>query len=224
MKLLLIEDEVKLASAFKKGLKQEGYTVDMVHDGQEGLDLIEINHTEYDLVILDVLLPNKNGYEICQELRKQNIAIPIILMTAKDSVTDKVMGLDCGADDYMVKPVSFIELLARIRSLLRRPKDTCVTSITIKDFVIDPNAKEVTKNGKKIHLTAKEYSILEYLMRNAGKVISREMLMAHTWDDSFDSFSNVLDVHIANLKKKIDTSKRVSLIESVRGAGYKINK
>ena len=224
MKILIVEDEVKLAETLKRGLVQNGYAVDIVHDGQAGLDQIEISYEEYDLVILDIMLPHKNGFDICKTTRSQGITIPIIMLTARDSISDKVMGLDSGADDYVIKPFEFKELLARIRSLLRRPKNICLTLLKIGGITLDPGARIVVRDGKNIKLTTKEFAILEYLMRNSGMVLSREMILAHVWDQAFDSFSNVVDVHIANLKKKIDDPKYATFIEAVRGSGYRLRK
>lgn len=223
MRLLIIEDEVKLALSLKRGFSQNGFAVDLIHDGQEGLDEIEINHDDYDLIVLDINLPNKNGFEICESVRKQKITTPIIMLTAKDTTSDKVQGLNSGADDYLVKPFEFAELTARVNSLLRRPRNICHMKIKVKDLTLDPSAKRVWRGNNEIRLTAKEFAILEYLLRNLGKVISREQILSHIWDQSFDSFSNVIDVHIANLKKKIDNPKYEKLIQSVRGSGYRIN-
>lgn len=224
MKLLIVDDEVKLALSLKRGLEQAGFAVDVVYDGQEGLDQIEISHEDYDLVVLDNMLPHKNGFEICKEIRSQQITLPILMLTARDSLSDKVQGLDSGADDYLIKPFEFNELLARIRSLFRRPKTVCLTKITHQGVTLDPGAKTVSKEGILIQLTAKEFSILEYLMRNAGTVVSREMILTHVWDQAFDAFSNVIDVHMTNIKKKINTKKYEHIIETVRSAGYRFNK
>ncbi|MEK7165793.1 MAG: response regulator transcription factor [Patescibacteria group bacterium] len=224
MKLLIVEDEVKLAETLKRGLEQNGYAVDVVHDGQEGLDQIEISYVDYDLVVLDIMLPHRNGFDICQTIRGQGITIPIIMLTARDSLSDKVMGLDAGADDYVIKPFAFQELLARVKSLLRRPRDVCITKLKYGELSLDPSSRTVFNDDKSVKLTAKEFAILEYLMRNAGKVISREMILSHVWDQAFDSFSNVVDVHIANLKKKIDKPKYETFIEAVRGSGYRFRK
>lgn len=224
MKFLLVEDEVKLAMSLKRGLEQNKYAVDVVHDGQEAMEQIEICNDEYDLIILDIMLPSKNGIEICKEAREQQITTPIILLTARDSLSDKVQGLDSGADDYIVKPVEFAELLARVRSILRRPKTACLTKIISGGLVLDPAGREVYLDGKNVNLTSKEFAILEYLMRNAGIVLNREQILSHVWDQSFDSFSNVVDVHIASLKKKIDNRKDDKYIETVRGTGYRFKK
>lgn len=222
MRILLVEDEVKLAEAFKIGLEKSGYAVDLAHNGFTALETIEINHEDLDLIVLDVMLPEKNGFEICKEVRLKKIATPILLLTAKDAVSDKVIGLDSGADDYVVKPVAFAELLARIRSLLRRPQTLNPTKMQVRDIVLDSSTRVVTKNNVVVRLTSKEFAILELLMRRPGNIVSRESILSHVWDQSFDSFSNVVDVHIANLKRKLDNSKRETYIESIRGSGYRL--
>lgn len=224
MKLFIIEDEIKLALSLKRGLEQQGFAVDVTHDGQEALDQIEINHEEYDLIILDNRLPSKNGFEICAAIRKQHITTPIIMLTASDSLSDTVIGLNTGADDYISKPYSFSELLARIRSLLRRPKGVCMSELTFGEVSLNPAARTVSVCNKHVHLTSKEFAIVEYLMRNAGVTVSRETILSHVWDQAFDSFSNVVDVHITNIKKKIDLSKHETHIQTIRGSGYRFNK
>lgn len=224
MKLLLVEDETKLALSLKRGLKQNGFAVDLVNDGLEAQNEIEVNHRDYDLVILDIMLPSRNGIDICRSVREQKITVPIILLTAKDSLNDKVIGLDSGADDYIIKPASFTELLARIRSILRRPAATCLAKLTCGRLTLDPGTHKVYYGKKLINLTLREFAILEYLMRHPGILLSRETILSHVWDQSFESFSNVVDVHIASLKKKIGNQKYEIFIESVRGAGYRFKK
>lgn len=224
MQILIIEDEVRLAQTVKRGLKQKGFSVVMIHDGEEGLEEIEINHQEYDLIILDVNLPNKNGLDICKSVREQDIKTPIIMLTAEDTVVDKVTGLNCGADDYLVKPFSFVELLARIKALLRRPSAVCLTQLKAGMVSIDPIGKKVWYKNKEVNLTSREFSLLEYLIRNKGRAIPREELLSHVWDQSFDPSSNIVDVHITNLKKKLSSnSTNEQTVKTIRGYGYRID-
>lgn len=224
MKILVVEDEVKLAQSLKKGLENKGFAVDMVYNGQEAMDTIEISHDDYDLVILDFMLPDKNGIEICRSARSQGLTIPIIMLTAKDSVSDRVMGLDSGADDYLIKPFDFEELVARVKTLLRRPSQVCLTKFQSGNLTLDPTSQKVFLSGKEVKLTPKEFALLEYFMRNTGMVLTREMILSHIWDQSFDSFSNVIDVHIAGLKKKLRQKSDEKYIETVRGSGYRFKK
>lgn len=220
MQILIIEDENKLALSVKRGLEQEGFGVMIVNDGMEGLEEIEINYTEYDLVILDINLPSKNGIEICKAVREQDIKIPIIMLTANDTVEDKILGLNSGADDYLVKPFSFLELLARIKSLLRRPNAVCFTKMAVGNLVIDPTNQRVWIVNREVNLTTREFALLEYLARNKGRIVPREDLLSHVWDQSFDPNSNVIDVHMTNLKKKLGCD---NIIKTIRGSGYRID-
>lgn len=222
MKLLIIEDQESLAKLLKRGLEAEGFTADFVTDGEAGKKRLDMHHDDYSLVLLDLMLPKKGGMEICQDIRRQGISIPIIMMTAKDGIGDITLGLDSGADDYIVKPFSFEILLSRIRAILRRPKKTLPTELRIKNMTLNPIAKKVRKGEEEIKLTLKEFGILEYLMRNPGIVLTREQILSNSWDFSFDSFANVVDVHITNIRKKIG-DKRGDIIETVRGVGYRIN-
>lgn len=224
MKIILIEDEEKLARTLKKGLEQEGYAVDCFFDGQTGQLQIEINHEDYDLVILDIMLPKTSGIEVCKNIRNQGISLPVLMLTAKDSMEDKVIGLDSGADDYLIKPFAFEELLARIRALLRRPNNLLPAVLEVKDLVLNPATKKVYRDSQEILLTTKEFSLLEYFMRNAGQVLTREQILNRLWDFGFDSFSNIVDVHIKNLRKKIDHGNPEKLLQTVRGAGYRLKK
>lgn len=224
MQILIIEDEVRLAQTVKRGLKQNGFSVVMIHDGQEGLEEVEVNHQSYDLIILDIHLPHKNGIDICRAIRSQNIKIPIIMLTAQDTVLEKVEGLNSGADDYLVKPFSFMELLARIKSLLRRPATVLLTKLTASRVSIDPTNKETWCDNNLVSLTSREFALLEYLIRNKGRVVPREELLSHVWDQSFDPASNVIDAHMANLKKKLNShSTDDSIIKTIRGSGYRID-
>jgi heavy metal response regulator len=218
MRILVIEDEKKVARFIKRGLEEAGYLVDAAEDGEEGLYLAEID--DYDLIILDLVLPRKSGLDVCRQLREQNIKVPVLILSARDSVEDKVAGLDMGADDYLTKPFAFSELLARVRALLRRGETLVPLKLSIEDLVMDTVTHTVTRAGKEIKLTSKEYSLLEYFMMNQGKVLTRTMLSEHVWDYTFDTFSNVIDVYINYLRNKIDRDFEPKLIHTVRGVGY----
>ncbi len=222
MRILIIEDEEKLAQALKKGLEKEGYAVDYILEGEAGQRRIEISHGDYDLVVLDLMLPKKDGFEICRAIREQNITIPILVLTARDATDDKVSALDSGADDYLVKPFSFEELNARVRALLRRPDQTLPVELQIKDLTLNTATRKSHRKGKEIPLTLKEFGLLEYLMRHPNQVLTREQILDHLWDFAFDSFSNVIDVHMKNLRKKIDSHHHDKLLETIRGVGYRI--
>ena len=218
MRILVIEDEKKVADFIKRGLKEEGYAVDVAYDGQEGSFMAATN--EYDVLILDVMLPKIDGITLCKKLRQEKISIPILMLTAKDTIRDTVLGLDSGADDYLSKPFDFDELLARIRALLRK-KDRCpATKLQRGDLALDTITHKVTRADREIILTAKEYALLEYLMRNAGAVLTRTMISEHVWDINFDTFTNVIDVYINFLRNKIDRGQKKKLIHTLRGRGY----
>lgn len=218
MRILVVEDNVRLAGYIKKALQQKSYSVDLAHDGSTGEDNARTEN--YDLIILDIMLPGKDGLSVCQTLRTEDITTPIILLTARGELDDKVVGLDCGADDYLIKPFEIAELLARIRALLRRPKQKTAEILEIGDIKLDNSKFEVKKSGLKLSLTLKEYAILEFLIRNKGQAISREQILDHCWDHTFDSFSNIVDVYIKQLRKKLGNE---SSIQTIRGVGYKIN-
>jgi heavy metal response regulator len=220
MRILLVEDEKKVASFIKKGLEEEFYTVDVAYDGKEGLRLAVTE--EYDLIILDIMLPFKDGFMVLKELRNEKISIPVLFLTAKDTLSDKVQGLDSGADDYLPKPFAFEELLARVRALLRRTTAEKNLVLKVLDLSLDIQTHSVTRNNTEIQLTPKEYSILEYLLRNKNRVISRTMLSEHVYDYHFDSDTNVIDVYINKLRNKIDKGFDVSIIHTIRGVGYMI--
>ena len=222
MKVLIVEDEEKLACAINRGLKQEGYAAECIYDGEEAQVLLETQREDFDLVILDVMLPKKDGITLIKELRRKNINIPVIMLTARDASEDKIHGLDSGADDYLVKPFEFGELLARVRALLRRPATLVGTEIKIKDLKIDLAKRRVFRGNREILLTSKEFLLLAYLGRNAGAVLTREQIIAHLWDFAYEGFSNLVDVHIKNLRKKIDPGAEQKLLETVRGAGYRL--
>ncbi len=224
MRILIVEDEEKLALSLKKGLEKEGFAVDYIMDGDAGERRIIISHKDYDLIILDLMLPGKDGFQICRAVREQQINVPILVLTARDATDDKVAALDAGADDYLVKPFSFEELMARTRALLRRPEQTLPNELVVHDLKLDTTTRKVTRKGKEINLTLKEFNLLEYLMRNADQVLTREQILDHLWDFAFDSFSNVVDVHVKNLRKKIDCTYHEKLLETIRGVGYRIKR
>ena len=218
MKILVVEDEEHVAHFIQKGLKEEGHAVDVSHDGEDGGFLAEIN--DYDLILLDIMLPKKNGIAVCREIRDRGVITPVLMLTARDSVEDRVRGLDAGADDYLVKPFAFEELLARVRALLRRRSETKTPILTMADLELNPMSRKVTRAGKVIRLTTKEYALLEYLMRNPNKVLSRTLIGEHVWDMNFDPESNVIDVYVSHLRAKIDKGHDVQLVHTLRGQGY----
>ncbi|MBF0512034.1 MAG: response regulator transcription factor [Candidatus Omnitrophica bacterium] len=222
MRILVIEDEVKIAQFIKRGLKEEGYAIDTAQDGQEGYSLAGSN--EYDAIILDLMLPKMDGLTLCKTLRKEGNQTPIIMLTAKDTVKDKVKGLDSGADDYLAKPFAFEELLARLRVMLRKKDGRLQTQLKVDDLTMDLLTHQVTRGGREIELTVKEYALLEYLMRNAGNIVTRTMISEHVWDINFDTFTNVIDVYINYLRNKIDSDYSDKLIHTVRGKGYLLKK
>ena len=222
MKILVVEDQENLAKLIKNGLVAEGFTVDYVLDGETAQRRINSHHKDYAIVVLDLMLPKKSGLEVCKEVREKGIDIPILMLTAKDGSKDVARGLNVGADDYLAKPFSFEVLIARIGALLRRPKETLTLELTAKGLVLNPTTKKVYKKKKEIKLTLKEFSLLEYLMRNINQAVSREQILSNIWDFAFDSLANVVDVHITNIRKKIGDRKGL-LIETVRGVGYRIS-
>ncbi|MCA9403597.1 MAG: response regulator transcription factor [Candidatus Omnitrophica bacterium] len=221
MRILLVEDEPRMASFIRKGLKQENYCVDLVADGISALQ--EAEASDYDLIILDIMLPGRDGIYVCRELRKRGLNTPILLLTARDAVEDKVQGLDNGADDYLTKPFSFEEFLARVRSLIRRDSQRKVTRIRIADLELDQLSHEVSRAGTKIPLTAKEYALLEYFMLNPNRVLTRAMLMEHVWDRNFDTLSNSIEVYINFLRKKIDKKFSQPLLHTLYSRGYMLS-
>jgi len=218
MRILIVEDEKKVAGFIKKGLEEETYAVDVANDGEEGFHLADMN--QYDMIILDVMLPKMDGLEVLTRLRDKKVSTPILLLTAKDAVDDKVTGLNKGADDYLTKPFAFSELLARIRSLLRRGQSETQTELKVGDLCLDMVSHKVSRGGEEIELTGKEYSLLEYFMRNEGKVLTRTMIAEHVWDYNFDTFTNVIDVYVNHLRKKIDKKYPAKLLHTLRGVGY----
>src|SRR5216684_6673296 len=220
MRILVIEDNHRLNGSLASSLTHEGYSVDSAYDGQEGQDLAEM--TAYDLIILDILLPKKDGLEVCRNLRRRRIHTPILLLTARDAIDDRVQGLDCGADDYLVKPFAFAELLARIRALLRRGKAEPALRLSCDELEIDMVTRAVTRSGQPLDLTAREFDLLEYLLRNQGRVVSREMLAHEIWKETarHTPLDNVIDVHIARLRRKVDDPFAKKLLHTVRGVGF----
>ncbi|MDE2027735.1 MAG: response regulator transcription factor [Candidatus Omnitrophica bacterium] len=222
MRILVIEDEVKIAQFIKRGLKEEGYAVDVAVDGEEGHFMLSSN--DYDAIILDLMLPKIDGLTLCRRLRQEGDQVPIIMLTAKDTVKDKVKGLDMGADDYLPKPFAFEELLARVRVLLRKKDSRVQTQLRVDDLCLDLLTHKVTRSEKDIDLTVKEFALLEYLMRNAGNIVTRTMISEHVWDINFDTFTNVIDVYINYLRNKVDSGFDNKMIHTVRGKGYLLKK
>jgi heavy metal response regulator len=221
MRVLVVEDEPGIADFLDRGLREAGYSVDIARDGEEALHWPEA--ADFDLIVLDVMLPRVNGIEVCRRLRQRGMRTPILMLTARDTVEDRVTGLDSGADDYLVKPFAFAELLARVRALSRREPALLGTILEVGDLQLDTLTHRVTRGGSEVELTAKEFSLLEYLMRNPDRVLSRTLIAEHAWNYDFDNVTNVIDVHIKNLRKKIDGGSDERLIQTVRGAGYRIS-
>ena len=218
MRILLVEDEPSAALMLAKGLREEAYAVDVAADGERALELAFVN--DYDLIMLDVMLPRKGGFEVCRELRAAGSAVPVLMLTARDAVEDRIAGLDSGADDYLPKPFDFEELLARVRALLRRRPALLPAVIEVADLSIDTRARSVSRGGAHVDLTAKEYALLEYLARRAGEVVSRADITEHVWDETHDPFSKVIEVFIQRLRRKVDDGRARKLIHTRRGEGY----
>ncbi len=218
MRILVVEDDRKVAGFIRKGLREEGYAVDVASDGETGLAMgLDRLH---DVIVLDVMLPGMPGFQVVRELRQAKVTTPVLLLTARDAVEDKVQGLDAGADDYLTKPFAFAELLARIRALLRRGTAARAPLLQVADLTLDPATRTVTRGREAISLTNREFALLEYLMRSAGRVLTRTMIAEHVWDYSFDSGTNVIDVYVNYLRKKIDAGRERKLIHTIRGVGY----
>ncbi len=220
MRILVVEDEHRIARAIKEGLEQETYAVDVEFDGESGYGAASAE--AYDLIILDVMMPGMNGYEVCAKLRADGQHTPIIMLTAKDQSKDVVKGLDTGADDYLAKPFSFEVLLARVRALLRRPKQSLGESLDVGDLSLNTTTKQVIRAGQSIQLSSKEYALLEYLMRNQGRILSKNNIISHVWDFDADILPNTVEVFMTYLRGKIDKPFKSSLLQTVRGFGYKI--
>ncbi len=222
MRILIVEDEHKIATSLKKGLELEGYTVDVAFEGIEGYDMAST--VSYDVIVLDRMLPEMEGSLICQKLRQENVHTPILMLTAKGELSDKVEGLDKGADDYLVKPFAFAELLARIRALTRRPKDSFTTHLSYNGLQLNPTTFEVTRDGELIKLSRREFSLLEYLLRHSGRIVTKDQIIEHVWNYDADILPNTIEVYIGYLRQKIDKKfpDKASLIHTVRGFGYKL--
>jgi len=218
MRVLLVEDDPRIARFVSQALREQSYAVDLTADGEDALYKASIN--DYDAVILDIMIPGRDGFEVCRELRAEGLTVPIVMLTARDSVQDRITGLDTGADDYLTKPFEVSELLARLRALLRRGHVIRPATITIADLVIDTRAHRVTREDRNIELTAKEYALLEYMARERGRVLTRAEIAEHVWDENFDPLSNLIDVNINRLRRKIDDHFSPPLIHTRRGEGY----
>jgi heavy metal response regulator len=218
MRILVVEDERKVARFIERGLKEERFAVDVAPDGEEGLFRAQSN--DYDLIVLDVLMPKKDGFQVLRELRDAKCRARILMLTARDSVEDRVRGLEGGADDYLIKPFAFAEFLARVRVLLRRGKESGPLILRAVDLTLDLKSRKVTRAGKPVTLSAKEFGVLEYLLRHPDEVVTRTQLAEHVWDENFDSFSNVIDVTVYHLREKVDRDFKPALIHTVRGVGY----
>jgi DNA-binding response OmpR family regulator len=219
MRILVAEDERKVASFIRQGLEEEGYAVDVASDGAAAVDLA-LGGASYDLIVLDVMLPKRDGFAVLRALREQRMATPVLMLTARDRVTDKIAGLDLGADDYLTKPFAFEEFLARVRALLRRASGQRTPVLQLADLRLDPVTRLATRGGRTISLTTREYALLEYFLRSAGRVLTRPMLAEHVWGIDFDPESNVIDVYVGYLRRKIDLPGETRLLHTARGAGY----
>lgn len=222
MRILIVEDEYKIATALKKGLEQEAFAVDVVHDGEDGLTYAL--DEPYDVIVLDRMLPNMDGLTICRKIREAKVSTPILFLTAKDQVSDRVTGLEAGADDYLVKPFSFNELLARVRSLLRRPQQISSDELQAGDLTLNPATFEVKRGKTQIYLTQKEFALLEYLLRHKGRILTKDMIISHVWDYDADILPNSVEVYMRYLRNKIEKPfpKKTKLLRTIRGFGYKI--
>jgi two-component system OmpR family response regulator len=220
MRILLVEDEIKMARAIRRGLEQEGYAVDVVGDGEEAL--FRATESDYDGIVLDLMLPGMDGFAVCRTLRSRDRWAPVLVLTARDAVEDRIHGLDAGADDYLVKPFAFGELLARLRALVRRGPGARPAVLEVGDVSLDPAAHRVERAGQAVDLSAREFALLEYLMRNAGEVVTRTRILDHVWDYNYDGLSNVVDVYVGYLRRKLGTPSNGSepFIRTVRGVGY----
>ncbi|HKV39381.1 MAG TPA: response regulator [Blastocatellia bacterium] len=218
MRVLLVEDEPRMAGVIARGLREQSYAVDIASDGEDALYQSSIS--EHDLIILDVMLPVKDGLEVCRELRRQGNSTPVLMLTAKDSVDDRVVGLDSGADDYLSKPFEFKELLARMRALSRRSREAHSETLEVADLTLNTRDHSAARAGHRIRLTAKEYALLEYFMLRSGRLLSRNEIAEHVWDENFDPFSNVIDVYVRRLRRKVDDGFELALIHTRRGEGY----
>jgi heavy metal response regulator len=221
MRVLVVEDDQRILDFIRKGLEEEGHAVDVAHDGDEALDWPAV--VDFDAIVLDVMLPGRDGLEVCRTMRARGVRTPILMLTARDTVEDRVAGLDSGADDYLVKPFAFAELLARLRALMRREPVLLGTKLEVADLTLDTATRQVSRAEQPVTLTNKEYALLEYLMRHPNQVLTRTMIAEHVWNFDFDTGTNVIDVHIRYLRRKIDDPYDLKLIQTVRGAGYRIS-
>jgi two-component system copper resistance phosphate regulon response regulator CusR len=219
MRILVVEDERKVAAFIRQGLVEEGHAVEVVADGAAALEAVS-EGPAYDLVVLDVMLPKRDGFSVLKTLRERHVQTPVLLLTARDGVADKVVGLDLGADDYLTKPFAFEEFLARVRALLRRSPGRPEPLLRVADLCLDPATRAVTRGGRRISLTAREYALLEYFLRNAGRVLTRPMITQHVWGMDFDPESNIIDVYVGYVRRKIDAEGEPRLLHTIRGAGY----
>lgn len=222
MRIFIAEDQVKLAKAIKRGLERYGFAVHHIADGTEASQHIVIHHASYDVIILDLMLPGQTGLDICRTIRERGINTPILILTAKNTTTDKVTLLNAGADDYLTKPFSFIELVARLQALMRRPDETLPNELMVGTLRLNPGTHKVFCDEKEVKLTVKEFALLEFFMRHPNQILDREHILDHVWDFNFNSFSNVVDVHVKNLRKKLGQSEEKILIETVEGVGYRL--
>lgn len=224
MRILIVEDETKLAEPLKKGLEMHGFTADYLEDSQKALTRIKLYRDEYDCILLDLMMPGVDGATIAKEARDEGVTTPIIMLTARDETDMKVKLLNLGADDYIVKPYSIEEVIARINAVMRRPEQSIATTLTVRDIVLDPGKHTVEKKGESVALTLKEFSLLEFFMRHPNEAMKREAVLDHVWSFDFPAFSNVLDVHMKNLRKKLDDyGESDPLFETIRGVGYRLN-
>lgn len=222
MRILIVEDEPRLATALAQGLEKEGFAVDTIDDGEKALTRISLHYKDYDVIILDLMLPSRDGLSICREMRSRDITTPVLVLTARGETESKVELLLSGADDYLVKPFSFEELKARVQALLRRPATAVPTVLREGGIELNPVEHTVTIDGEQVQLTLKEFGLLEYFLRHPNEVVNREDLLAHLWDFNYESFSNVIDVHVKNLRRKLGTGDRAGILETVRGIGYRL--
>ena len=220
MRVLLVEDEIKMARAVRRGLEQEGYGVDVFGDGEEAL--FQATEQDYDAIVLDVMLPGRDGFELCRTLREQGRWAPVLMLTARDAVDDRIRGLDVGADDYLVKPFAFGELLARLRALIRRGPQERPTVLQVDDVTLDPAAHRVIRSEREVELSSREFALLEYLMRHPGEVVTRRRILEHVWDYNYDGLSNVVDVYVGYLRKKLERPFGRPFIRTIRGVGYAV--
>lgn len=223
MRLLLVEDEERFASVLAEGLRHKGYAVDTINDGVKAYTRISLHRSDYDLIVLDLMLPGMSGLDLCRQLRAEGITIPILVLTGRSEEEQKVELLLAGADDYLVKPFSFEELTARIQAILRRPVEAVPVVLRVRDIELNPAERTASRDGVPLSLTLKEFGLLEYFLRHPNQVVNREDLIAHLWDFNYESFSNVVDVHVKNLRRKLDLGAEPSILETVRGIGYRLH-